>query len=151
MPREYTCGTFLLNANNELLITHPTGARDDAWSVPKGRQEEGETFNQAAERELWEETGVNGELLRMGLVLPIKEFPAINYRRRRKTLIPFLYKISGLMHDFPFYCLVHVGESGPENDAFRWVNLEDAKQLIHYTQAQALCEIENFLIKNESI
>lgn len=43
-----------------LLIRHPT--EPDAWTHPGGGHEPGESFVETAEREVWEETGVRGEV-----------------------------------------------------------------------------------------
>ncbi len=43
----------------ELLLIHDQYGR---WTIPKGHLEAGESEAEAAEREVWEETGVRGEL-----------------------------------------------------------------------------------------
>ncbi len=45
-----------------LLIRRGTPPRRGEWSIPGGRIEPGESERQAAQRELFEETGVNAEL-----------------------------------------------------------------------------------------
>jgi 8-oxo-dGTP diphosphatase len=44
----------------EVLIVHPAGDynKNAAWSIPKGKIDKGETLEEAARRELWEETHV---------------------------------------------------------------------------------------------
>ena len=45
--------------------------RYDDWSLPKGKLDEGETFEEAALREVWEETGLRAALVR--------ELPEVRY------------------------------------------------------------------------
>ncbi len=52
-----TAGGVVLNQRNEVLVTCQRG---DAWSLPKGGIDAGETAREAAEREIYEETGVTG-------------------------------------------------------------------------------------------
>jgi ADP-ribose pyrophosphatase YjhB (NUDIX family) len=47
-------GGLVLNDKNEVLAIHRMGV----WDLPKGKQEEGETIDQTAIREVKEETGV---------------------------------------------------------------------------------------------
>lgn len=55
----------------EILLVHPSGNfnRRAPWGIPKGQPHDGETLEDAARRETWEETGIVVEtLLPMGLV-----------------------------------------------------------------------------------
>ena len=49
-------GGIVFNANNEVLLIH----RNNRWDLPKGKVEKGETFPEAAVREVMEETGLSG-------------------------------------------------------------------------------------------
>lgn len=51
----YAAGGLVLNQNNQLLIIHRLGK----WDFPKGKIEKGETAENAAIREVMEETGVS--------------------------------------------------------------------------------------------
>lgn len=48
-------GGVVYNANNEILLIHRRGF----WDLPKGKEEEGETIEETAVREVEEETGLN--------------------------------------------------------------------------------------------
>lgn len=50
-----TAGGVVLNARGEVLVTCQRG---DSWSLPKGGIDGEETAREAAEREIYEETGV---------------------------------------------------------------------------------------------
>ncbi len=55
----------------EVLLVHPSGNynRHAAWSIPKGKPDEGESLEDAARRETLEETGVTaGSLVPLGFI-----------------------------------------------------------------------------------
>lgn len=53
------CGAFILNEKNELLLQLRNKAPEkEYWSIPGGRVELFETFEEAVKREVKEETGV---------------------------------------------------------------------------------------------
>lgn len=141
--REYTCGSFIVNTDNQLLVLHPYGAKRNFWSIPKGRTEDGETYEKAAERELFEETGLTAAHV-YGALLSKAQLEAESYTKRRKTLIPFLYVVDNSLNHFKFYCEIKSDDNGkPEADDFAWVSIEKAKEILHYTQVRVLIGIEN--------
>ena len=52
---EISCGAYVLDNGKVLLVKHKSGGH---WDFPKGHREEGETNQETAIREVWEETGV---------------------------------------------------------------------------------------------
>ena len=58
-----TVGVVCVRGDEVLLIRRGTAPRLGEWSLPGGRIEYGETLAAAAARELYEETGVEAELL----------------------------------------------------------------------------------------
>lgn len=144
--REFTCGSFIVNTDNQLLVLHPTGAKSDFWSIPKGRVEEGESYISAAERELVEETNLSPlDLYDAGLKASY-QLSSEPYTKRRKTLIPFVYMVDNSLNDYPFHCEIKEDDNGqPEADAFKWVSLEEAKRILHYTQVRVVMNIEKLL------
>lgn len=53
-----TCGIYLINKNNQILLVHPNNAPKHKWSIPKGMMEDGETYTETALRETFEETNI---------------------------------------------------------------------------------------------
>ena len=53
-----SCG-ILIFVKGKLLLGHPTNSKWDAWNIPKGHLEEGESFEECALREVIEETGLD--------------------------------------------------------------------------------------------
>jgi ADP-ribose pyrophosphatase YjhB (NUDIX family) len=63
------------------------------WSLPKGHLEEGETAEQAAVREVEEETGISGEII--GTLGTIDFWFVAEGRRIHKTVHHFLLRATG--------------------------------------------------------
>lgn len=58
------CGAFIINEKNELLLQQRKKSPEAGfWSIPGGRLEMFETFENAVKREVKEETGVDIEVL----------------------------------------------------------------------------------------
>jgi 8-oxo-dGTP diphosphatase len=104
----------------EVAVIHRPKYED--WSLPKGKLDEGEGFEQAALREVEEETGLRCELG--------PELSPVSYRDRkgRRKLVRYW-----LMRDTD-------GEfrPGPEVDELRWLNYDGAQELLSYEHDAAL-------------
>jgi len=138
---DITCGVFIINDQFELLLVHPTNAHWNSWSIPKGLVEENENFEDAAIREVLEETNIDLNSFDTKLIFAGEE----KYRKRNKKLRAFVSFISG-KHDFDLKCeskFQHnkTGEWIPENDKIEWVPIYKAKELIHETQLKILNDI----------
>ena len=58
------CGAFILNENNELLLQQRKKSPEAGyWSIPGGRLEMFETFEEAVKREIKEEVGVDIQVI----------------------------------------------------------------------------------------
>ena len=92
------------------------------WSLPKGKLEEGEGWQEAALREVEEETGYRGE--------PIAELPHVSYldRKGRRKLVRYwlMEPIEGKF------------EPHGEVDELRWVTPDEADELLTYPHDTAL-------------
>ena len=126
---ETTCGFFIIDENNKILIVHPTNAKDTIWSIPKGRLDNGETELEAAYREVNEETNI--DLLNYeGKIIPLGR---AKYKKRRKILCAFVFEYNGIFKE-KLKCKTFVKRKFPEVDKYKWVTFKKAFELIHETQ-----------------
>jgi 8-oxo-dGTP diphosphatase len=104
--------------DGRVLLVHRD--RYDDWSLPKGKLEPGETWEEAALREVWEETGLRCEL---GSFLGTTE-----------------YSPGGVPKEVRWGVMSADGEPGPsdEVDAVRWSTLAEAEKLLSYAGERAL-------------
>ena len=142
----HTCGVFIFNNKGEFLICHPTNAKNDVWSIPKGHMDEGETELEAAAREVFEETNIN-----ITCVNKFHELSPSTYPNNRKVLHSFVTfeKYSNKSFDkFNLKCNSFVttrdGNTFPEVDKYMWVTLDEAKK---YLPEHMLYPIEEYFIE----
>jgi 8-oxo-dGTP diphosphatase len=107
----------------EIVLVHRPVHED--WSFPKGKLEEGETFELAALREVQEETGMRCRLLRF-----IGHTEYVDRKGRPKAVAYW----------------VMAPQSGsfapnPEVDELRWVTLEAASRLLSYPRDRELAAV----------
>jgi 8-oxo-dGTP diphosphatase len=103
-----------------VLLVHR--ARYDDWSLPKGKLEPGETWEDAALREVWEETGVRG---RLGDYLGESH-----------------YEVNGAPKEVRWWAMTTDDDAGPSNevDAVRWATPAEAQDLLSYPHERQLLE-----------
>jgi 8-oxo-dGTP pyrophosphatase MutT (NUDIX family) len=96
--------------------------RYDDWTLPKGKLDRGESFEEAAVREVEEETGLRARLVR--------ELPSTTYRvgGRQKVVRYWLMEVEG---DGPFV-------PNDETDELRWVSPDEARRLLSYEHDREL-------------
>ena len=105
----------------EVLVVHRP--RYDDWSLPKGKLEPGESFEDAARREIEEETGVRVEL---GAALPTTEY--VDRHGRTKVV--------------QYWRMTPVGQAAwapnDEVDERRWIAASEAGTLLSYEHDRRL-------------
>lgn len=108
--------------DGEVAVVHRP--RYDDWSLPKGKLDPGEDFEQAALREVEEETGLRCEL---GAELPSTYYTDSRGRPKRVR----------------WWCMESVrGAFTPtdEVDEIRWLTRDEAAELLSYDRDQALLD-----------
>lgn len=86
LPVTFSCGAVVyrkINDRPQVLLVKQSSS-DDAWGIPKGHMEDGETYTETAVRETKEEAGIDIQI--------ITQLPhvIINRRKYKKIVIPFL-------------------------------------------------------------
>ena len=111
-------GAVVFKDDRVLLVRRGQPPAKDHWAIPGGSVEIGETLQQAAEREIWEETGI-----RIRAAKPIYTFDVIE--RDESQGIRFHYVIVDLLADYVS------GELSAGDDAVeaRWVSAEEIAEL----------------------
>ena len=113
-PRAY--GGIVIDPNGRVLLRRPKGDFDGyVWTFPKGRSDAGETPEQAALREVKEETGYSAKVIRK---------------------LPGSFK--GGTSVTEYFLMSPVGSQSPfdsnETSAIRWATLDEAAKLIGMTR-----------------
>jgi 8-oxo-dGTP diphosphatase len=104
-------GGVVVRAGRVLLVHRP---KYDDWAFPKGKLEDGESWEEAAVREVEEETGLRAEL---GEYIGSTHYP---FREGIKEV--------------RYYRMTATGEGRAQNevDEVRWVTAEEAESLLSY-------------------
>ena len=108
-------------AGVEIVVVHRP--RYDDWSFPKGKLDKGESYEDAAVREVLEETGLACELGR--------ELPSTRYldgKGRLKLVRYWAMRVAGIEPWVP----------DDEVDERRWVTLEQAERMLTYDHDRVL-------------
>lgn len=104
----------------EVLLVHRP--RYDDWSFPKGKCDRGESFADAAEREVLEETGFAVEF---GAALP--EVRYTDHRGRPKVVRYWTMTVTG-----------GAFAANDEVDEVRWAGIDEARRTLSYPHDAAL-------------
>ncbi len=123
--KEYSAGgvVFRTHASGkgwEIVIIKRMRYLNESWSLPKGHLEAGETREQAAIREVKEESGVDA--------LPFYSLGEIEY---------YFRKDGDRIHKIVYYYLMEtindeLGEPNSEVAEARWVNINEVRSLLSY-------------------
>ncbi len=134
MTAELPTPTEVVQAAGGLIVRRQHGALEIAvvhrplhhdWSFPKGKLEEGETFELAALREVEEETGMRCRLLRF-----IGHTEYVDRKGRPKAVA--------------YWVMAAVAGSFAPNaevDELRWATLEEASRLLSYPRDRELVAV----------
>jgi 8-oxo-dGTP pyrophosphatase MutT (NUDIX family) len=121
--RERSAGGVVVREGGEVIVIVPTRRAADGAKVlclPKGHLDPGETALQAARREVREETGVEGDL--------VKDLGEVRYWYRRdgravpKSVVFFLFR----------YLSGDTADHDDEVEEARWMSLQEAHAALSY-------------------
>jgi 8-oxo-dGTP diphosphatase len=112
-------GGVIVRDGHVLLVHRP---RRGDWSFPKGKLEAGETWEDAALREVEEETGLRCEL--------------------GEEVGRTHYEVEDGHKEVRYYLLTAPGEARAQNevDEVRWVRLDEARELLSYDRDRQLLD-----------
>jgi 8-oxo-dGTP pyrophosphatase MutT (NUDIX family) len=134
-PKTTSCGV-IVGDGRRILLGHAT--RSPRWDIPKGEAEPGESFAEAAARELREETG---------LIVPAAELAALGVHayRRGKDLALFAWTPPDLPDPRSLVCTSRFalpdGTLLPEFDRFGLFSWDEALGRVGKSMAQVLASI----------
>jgi ADP-ribose pyrophosphatase YjhB (NUDIX family) len=122
-----TCGIYLINKNNQILLVHPINAPKFIWSIPKGLMDKGETYLETALRETFEETNIKIDM-HSSTIKRIMEFEMVKYRKTKKQLKSYALIVNDDFSGITLKCTSTFknrdGINVPENDLVQWYPLE---------------------------
>jgi 8-oxo-dGTP pyrophosphatase MutT (NUDIX family) len=121
-PEVLAAGGLLVRDDGRVAVIHRP--RYDDWSLPKGKLDAGESFEDGAVREVWEETGVRGRIR--------EELAPVEYvdRKGRDKLVRwYRMDVDGAPDKFV---------PNDEVDELRWVTPAEALDLVDYDHDRAL-------------
>ncbi|MDT0262261.1 NUDIX hydrolase [Jatrophihabitans lederbergiae] len=108
------------------------------WSLPKGHVETGETFEQAAIREVAEETGIHGDII--GTLGTIDFWFVVEGRRVHKTVHHFLLRAAG----------GELSDEDVEVAEVAWVPLPKITERLAYSDERALVDVASHLLRDSA-
>ena len=128
LPYRPCVGIVLINAAGQIFTGQRLDSTAAAWQMPQGGIDDGEKPRAAALRELWEETGVTGDLVKLvdktaGWVtydLPPELLGKVwggKYRGQRQKW--FLYRFTGTDDQ------VNIATTHPEFGHWRWIGADE--------------------------
>lgn len=124
MKETQTAGGVVVNTRGQILVVNQHG---NSWSLPKGHIDEGESALEAAQREIFEESGINRVVL-------VKELGS--YQRYRIGLDGGDDRSElKMIHMFLFTTnQEELKPMDPDNPEARWVNRDRVAELLTHAK-----------------
>ena len=121
MSDEIRAAGGLVVRDGQILVVHRPRYSD--WSLPKGKLDPGETWEEAAVREVEEEAGVRAR--------PVSELPDVTYEHKGRPKRVRYWLMELAEEPGPF-------EPNDEVDEVRWVAPAEAFELLSYERDREL-------------
>ncbi len=122
MKREFSAGGVLvrrLRGRWMMAAIRPAGKKEGVWALPKGLIDPGESPEETALREVWEETGHTGSIeLDLGTIEYMTE--------KRGIVAPKVVRYFVMRDEGGEF------EPGAEVDELRWLERAEARELLTY-------------------
>jgi 8-oxo-dGTP pyrophosphatase MutT (NUDIX family) len=123
---EFSAGGLVVDDRGQVLLIRARDLRNrPVWTLPKGTLTTGETSEQAALREVCEETGYRCEVVR--------ELEAVTYWFQRGGL-----RIKKTVRWYLMHPLEKVGDHDHEVDEVAWIDREEALRRLRYDSDRRL-------------
>ena len=139
LPYRPCVGVVLMNAGGELFVGQRKDSEVPAWQMPQGGIDKGEGIEEAALRELWEETGVTADKVDLIAVTPgwvrydlpehlIGKIWGGKYRGQKQKWV--LLRFLGRDDD------VRIDSAHPEFSEWRWLEPDEVlAQIVPFKRA----------------
>ena len=144
MPKEQSAGAVIFHIKDKqpyyLLLHYPTDARTkkEYWDFPKGHLEKGETEQQAARREVAEETGLQD----ISFLPGFKERIQYYFRAQKKTI----FKTVVFFLAFTRKKEVKISF---EHEDFVWLPFKTAMKKLKFANARRILERAHRFLKKQ--
>lgn len=137
---EVSAGGLVISMQNPDLvavISHRNRGGGSNWCLPKGHLEPGEKITDAAVREVYEETGLEAEVIKQ--IGEIKYSFRLGPKRIRKTVHHFLMQQTG-------GDLNHKGDPTGEVLAVKWFELAQLHEILAHENEKKMVELARKLL-----
>ena len=122
MSEEVQAAGGVLVRDGRVAVVHRP--KYDDWTLPKGKLDPGESFDEAALREVEEETGLRAELA--------EELPSTHYRDSKgRSKVVRYWRMTPLSGEF---------EPNDEVDELRWLGADEAAELLTFDRDREVLE-----------
>ena len=138
MIKEFSAGAVVFrvveNEPQYLILC----SNQNIWGFPKGHVEKGETEEQTALREIFEETGLKGNFI-SGFNERTSYLFTLNEKIINKNVVFFLFEAEDK----------NVKLADLEHKSHKWLSYEDAKKLLTYNDSKQILEKANKMLKKK--
>jgi len=121
-PEVLAAGGLLVRDDGRVAVVHRP--RYDDWSLPKGKLDPGESFEDGARREVFEETGVRGRIRE-----ELQPVAYVDRKGRNKLVRWYRMDVDGKPDEFA---------PNDEVDELRWLTPAEARDLVAYDHDRTL-------------